>query len=360
MAEGADRSSKTEAPTQRRLDEARRQGDVAKTQDVPAFLALAAAAGVLMIGGGWMTRSITRALVPFIAHPDAIDVTGLGSVGVLRAALTAGAPALLVLVAAAVAGVAGHLIQHGFLWTPAKLAPDFGKLNPMQGVQRLFGLDSLMNFLKSLVKIVAVGLVAWVVLKNRLQSFSTLPGLSPALILPLSFAIVRPLAFAVLAMMAVVAGADWLWTRQRFIVRMRMSREEIKQDHRESEGDPHVKGRQKQIRLQRSRQRMIQNVPKATVVVMNPTHYAVALRYAKGETEAPVCVAKGVDRVALKIREVAEQHGVAVVEDPPLARALYAAIDVDETIPREHYHAVAQIIGFVMGAASRRAPPLRP
>jgi len=134
-----------------------------------------------------------------------------------------------------------------------------------------------------------------------------------------------------------------------------MSREDVKQDTKEADGDPHVKARQRQIRLQRAKRRMMQNVPKATVVVMNPTHFAVALRYVEGETAAPVCVAKGQDNVALKIRALAEQHGVPVVEDAPLARALYASIDLDQTIPREHYQAVAKIIGFVMGGTRGRA-----
>jgi flagellar biosynthetic protein FlhB len=135
---------------------------------------------------------------------------------------------------------------------------------------------------------------------------------------------------------------------------MRMTKEELKEDFRQSEGDPHVKGRQKQIRMQRAKQRMIQQVPNATVIVVNPTHYAVALRYEQGETPAPQCVAKGVDEVAAKIREIAEQHGIPLVEDPPLARALYAAVEVDQTIPHQHYEAVAKIIGFILAAKRPR------
>ena len=192
-----------------------------------------------------------------------------------------------------------------------------------------------------------------------------MPALGPAAILPYSAEVLRALLYAVLAFTAVLAGLDWFVARQRYMARMRMTREEVKQDQRDSEGDPHVKGKQKQLRMAAARRRMIQNVPKATVVVTNPTHYAVALRYEKDKTAAPICVAKGVDRVAFKIREVAEAAGVPVIEDPPLARALYATIGVDEPIPREHYHAVAQIIGFIMGAGAkaqsrRPAPSLRP
>ena len=365
MAEESERSSRTEEPTARKLAEARRNGDVVKSADVPALFALAGAAAVLVFGGGAIARSMTAQLIPFLAHPEAIDLSANGAVGVMRAALMASLPAVLILAVAAFCGVAGTVIQHGLLWAPHKLAPEFSKVDPLQGLKRLFGLENLINFLKSLLKLAAVSAIVWFVLKPRIGALAIMPALDAAAILPYAAEVLRAMLWAVLAFTAVLAGLDWFLARQRFMARMRMTREEVKQDHRDSEGDPHVKGKQKQLRMARARQRMIQNVPKATVVVTNPTHYAVALRYDKGETAAPVCVAKGVDRVAFKIREVAEAAGIPIIEDPPLARALYAAIDVDEAIPREHYHAVAQIIGFIMGAGAkasgrRAAPSLRP
>jgi flagellar biosynthesis protein FlhB len=146
--------------------------------------------------------------------------------------------------------------------------------------------------------------------------------------------------------------------RLRFAKRMRMTKEELKEDYKQSEGDPHVKARLRQIRMQRSRQRMMANVPKATVIVTNPTHYSVALRYEPDQGDAaPVCLAKGVDAVALRIREVAREHDVPIVENVPLARALYAAVDIDETIPREHFEAAAKVIGFVMQKRRGRYTP---
>ena len=219
----------------------------------------------------------------------------------------------------------------------------------------MFGPDALVQFVKSLVKVLMTGAIAWWVLKPVLPQFSSLSALDPMAMLPFCMDILKRLVFAVAALTLCVAGADWLWQRQRFLARMRMTREELKEDYKQSEGDPHVRARQKQIRHERARRRMMQAVPEATVVVMNPTHYAVALKYEQGEDAAPLCVAKGMDSLALKIRAVAEEAGVPVIEDAPLARALYAAVDIDEMIPPAHYEAVAKIIGFILGAGRRRA-----
>jgi flagellar biosynthetic protein FlhB len=164
----------------------------------------------------------------------------------------------------------------------------------------------------------------------------------------------RNLLYGVLVFLALVAGFDWFWQRYRYMQRMKMTKEEQKEDFKQAEGDPRIKARIRQLREGRARRRMMQQVPKATVVVMNPTHYAVALRYEPGETPAPVCVAKGLDSLALRIRETAEEHRVPVIEDPPLARALYATVEIDQAIPRQHYDAVAKIIGFILNRAQAR------
>jgi flagellar biosynthetic protein FlhB len=260
--------------------------------------------------------------------------------------------------AAMLAGVGGNLVQHGFLFTTAKLRPDFSKISPAKGFQRLFGIDGLANFVRAALKVALVSAVAWWVLGPKAADFPGLVTLGPSDLLAYSAALGRSLMFAVLALLALLAVVDFVWQRQRFLIRMRMTREELKEDYRQSEGDPQIRARLRQIRLERARRRMIQQVPKATVVVANPTHYAIALRYEQGETPAPQCVAKGVDAVALKIREVAEEAGVPVVEDPPLARALYQAVEIDQIIPAQHYEAVAKIIGFILAGRRRRARAL--
>jgi flagellar biosynthetic protein FlhB len=356
MAEEKDAASRTEEPTPHKLQQAREKGDVAKTPELPQLASLAATVGVLAIAGGWICRNLAVQLLPFIAHPDSIALDGLGGMEVARHVATAALPVvLMVLLTAGVAGAAGHLAQTGLMFTPDKMKPDFSKLSPMQGLKRIFGIDGLIQFGKSLLKVAIVGVLAWWIVKPHVSEMQRLATLEPAAILPFLSDLLRRLIFAVLGLLLVITGADWFIQKQRFLTRMRMSKEEIKEEFKNTEGDPHVKARQKQIRAERSRRRMMQAVPNATLVVMNPTHYAVALKYVQGEDDAPLCVAKGMDALALKIRDVAKEAGVPVIEDPPLARALYAAVEIDDIIPPAHYEAVAKIIGFILRQSRRRA-----
>jgi flagellar biosynthetic protein FlhB len=184
--------------------------------------------------------------------------------------------------------------------------------------------------------------------------------MEPAAVLPFAASLLRSLAITIITFLGAGAMLDWIWQRYRFHERMKMTREEVKEEVKQSEGDPQVKAKLRQIRFERARKRMIQRVPKATVVIANPTHFAVALLYKQGENDAPICLAKGVDAFALRIRQVAEEARVPVIEDPPLARALYASVEIDEVIPVGHYQAVAKIIGFVLNQARRRAARIRP
>ncbi|MBI1199804.1 MAG: flagellar biosynthesis protein FlhB [Phenylobacterium sp.] len=361
MSEAPDRESKTEEATPRRLEKAREEGDGVKTMELGQFATLSATAGVLLLSGGWLAQNMVARLTPFLSRPESMSLEGGAGVAVLRYAVLAGAPALLmVMLTAGVSGAAASLLQTGLRLTPKKLKPDASKLDPRKGFTRIYGPDGLAQFVKSVVKVVITGLLAWWVLRPNVNQLSTLSALEPGAILPFAIQIIKRLVFAVAALTLVLAGADWLWQRQRFLTRMKMTREEVKEDYKQSDGDPHIKARQRQLRQERARRRMMQAVPEATVVVMNPTHYAVALKYEAGETAAPMCVAKGIDSLALKIRAVAEEAGVPVVEDPPLARALYAAVEIDDMIPAAHFEAVAKIIGFIMSAAQRRPIPVRP
>ena len=358
--EAPDRESKTEEPTSRKLEQAREKGDGVKTMDLASFATLAASASVIIGAGEWMSRNLVAQLTPFFAHPQAMTFTGGSGLEIFRYAVLAAAPALLlVMVAAGGAGAAASLLQTGLRFTPDKLKPEMSKVSPRKGLERLFGIDALMQFVKSLAKVGITAVLAWWVLKPYIPQFSSLSALDPMAMLPFCMEILKRLVFAVAALTLMVAGADWLWQRKRFMTRMKMTPQEVKEDHKSSDGDPHVKARQKQLRYQAARRRMMQAVPEATVVLMNPTHYAVALKYEAGEDAAPLCVAKGMDTLALKIRAVAEAAGVPVIEDAPLARALYAAVDIDDMIPPAHYEAVAKIIGFILNAGARRGAPAR-
>ncbi|MBI1683913.1 flagellar biosynthesis protein FlhB [Caulobacter hibisci] len=348
MADDTDDSSKTEEPTAKKLSDARQKGDVPKSQDFSQLASLAGAFSVIAIAGGWLTRDLVSALVPFIAHAGQMDVEGGIQIIAKKVVMAALPPLVLVMVVSGLMGAAANVAQSGFMFSAEKMKPDLNKLNPMKGLGRIFGPDGMMQFAKSALKFLVTGVIAWFVLKPDAKMVIGLVGMDPAAMLPLAIELSKKLFWAVLIFLVVTAGFDWFWQRMRFNKRMRMTLHEVKEEHKQSDGDPHIKAKRRQIQMQRSRQRMMQAVPQATVVVMNPTHYAVALKYEQGETPAPICVAKGVDELALKIRGVAEEAGVHILEDPPLARALYAAVEVDQQIPAEHFEAVAKVIGFVL------------
>lgn len=358
MADTPDPESKTEEATPRKLADARKKGDVAKSPDVAAALSLAGAAAVVLMSGGWFATSMAEQLLPFIAAPHTmlggLDAGAGVEIGVI--ALWAVAPFLgVVMLATILGGVGGNVAQSGLIFTVEKLKPDWSKVSPMKGLKRIFGPDGLVQFIKTFLKLLAVGVICWLVLRPHLRDLELMAAMPPAFILPLARDLAVALMLSTIVFLGFTAGADFLWQKHRFAERMKMTKEELKEDYKQSEGDPHIKAKLKQIRARRSRQRMMQNVPGATVIVTNPTHYSVALRYEPGEGDpAPICVAKGVDAVALRIREVGREHGVPIVENIPLARALYAAVDIDETIPREHFEAAARVIGFVMQKRKKR------
>ena len=343
MAEEKDQESKTEEATPRKLDEARKKGDVAKTPDLASWLSLMGASAVILIGGGWFTTRMAAELVPFLAQPHAmVDALHAGAgVEIGARAIWSTVPLLgAIALATIVGGAGGNLVQSGFMFTGEKIKPKLEKISPMKGAKRIFGPDGLVQFVKTFLKLVAIVSIAWVVLKPHTRELEAMAAMSPAAILPMARDLAAAIIGATLAFLGVTAFADFLWQRHRFAKRMRMTREELKDDYKQAEGDPHVKAKLKQIRAQKGRQRMMQNVPNATVIVTNPTHYSVALKYEPGKDAAPLCVAKGVDALALKIREV--------------ARALYATVEVDEVIPREHFEAAAKVIGFVLNRRKRR------
>jgi len=361
MAEGEDDSQKTEEPTQRRLDDARKKGDVAKSQEIPGWFILAAGLALLSFIFPLMSRSLASSMEVFFEQPHRFALEPGAMMTLMRTVAwqvvaAVGFPIGLL----AVAGFAGHYVQQGLLFTTEKIQPKLDKLNPIEGFKRNFGPQGLANFLKGVGKMALVGVAAFIVIYPKREILAGMPALDLSALLVLVRQGAIELLLAALTVYAVIAGLDYIFQRQSFMKRNRMSRREIKDEMKQSEGDPLVRAKLRQLRQERAQRRMMTAVPDATVVVTNPTHYAIALHYVQGETPAPVCVAKGVDEVALRIREVAEENNVPIVEDPPLARALHATADLDEEIPTEHFQAVAKVVGYVLSLAQGRRARYRP
>jgi flagellar biosynthesis protein FlhB len=348
MADEDDGGERSEDPTQKRLDDALERGDVAKSQEVNTWFMISGATLVLSSFSGSI-GSIQTPLRNLIANSWMIRTDGPSLLMLaqnLEYALFAalGVPLLML----ALAAIAGNMLQHRMVWSGESLKPKFSKISPMQGAKRVFGKQAVVNFAKGLFKLVALGAVMTAILWPERHRLESLLRSDPAALLGVVISLTLHLMGAVVAMLAVVAIADYFFQYRQWYERQKMSLREMKEEFKQSEGDPHIKGRIRQLRHARMKKRMMAAVPKASVIITNPTHYSVALSYERG-MPAPICVAKGVDLIALKIREIAGQHNIPIVENVPLARALYANVEIDQEIPVEHYHAVAEIIGYVMG-----------
>ena len=340
--EGADAEDRTEAPTPRRIERAREEGQVPLSRDAVglATLLCATLVGALAfppVAKDWL-GAFRGALLAGAGSEGAAAAQALP---VLRAGFAAALP---VLVAVSVAAVAATMLQTGGLVHGKAVAPSLDKIDPLSGFKRVFGPQAVGELLRGVAKMALVGAVVWRGLDlDALQGALHKPA--GASLEALGAGLLRLLLHAAAAL-AAVAAADTAWVRWRHARRLRMSREDLRQEMRDSEGDPHVKGRLRRLRESAGRRRMLAAVPKAAVVVTNPTHYAVALAYEQGQSAPPRIVAKGVDAMAARIREAAAEHGVPVVPAPPLARALWR-LEVDAEIPAEHWQAVAEIIAYV-------------
>lgn len=357
MAEEAeDESSKTEEPTGKRLEEAREKGQVAATRELNHWMMFMGATLGFTFLGQTIWRGLTDSMRPFFERPHAFSVEGGGLQLVLTYGIFEALKSILPLLAIMmVAAAAAQILQNGFLVSTEPLIPKFSKLSPVTGFKRLFSFNSVFEFLKGLIKISIVSTACWMALRSELTSLPSYVELDLADVGRAMMALAMKVMVTVIAVMTLIAGLDYLYQRFQHYKRLRMSKQEIKDEYKQSEGDPVVKGRIKQLRMERARRRMMTAIPKATVVVTNPTHFAVALRY-DDSTPAPICVAKGADLVALKIREIATENEVPIVENRPLARALYASVELDDEVPPEHYKAVAEVISYVMNLKKKIAP----
>lgn len=349
MADGADSGDRTKPATERRLQRAREEGDAPMSRELCVLAGLGAATLVLAMAGPGIARSLSTRLSFMLGAMNSTPGAALHEAG--WALLLATGP---LLGAVLLAGGAAVLLQTGGLLQVNKLAPDLSKLSPKRGLTRLFGPDNLIEALKSLAK---VGVLAWAVWRAMMD---VLPGATASVWWQADTLMERltrdllHLCLLVLSCQAAIAVLDLAWVRFRFAKRMRMSAQEVKQEHRDSEGDPRLKAKLRQLRTARARRRMMAAVPTATVIITNPTHYAVALAYDRGTQSAPRVVAKGMDEVAARIRAMAAEHGVPMVANPPLARALHA-LELDAEVPAEHFKAVAEIIAYIWRLQGRAA-----
>ncbi|HEY0106079.1 MAG TPA: flagellar biosynthesis protein FlhB [Rhizomicrobium sp.] len=349
MADERDSAQQTEQPTQKRLEEAREHGDIVKSPEVSAFVLLLGGTFVILMFGASTARQLTLALRMFLEQPEQIGVASSADVMALtrHVVMTLGAILAPVFAMMMAFAIGGHVLQARPSFTPEKIKPDFAKLSLIAGLKRMFGPEGWLNLLKGLLKMGVVGFAVWTQVWPERTMLESVMTQSPLGIAGDMSQLLFKLLMAALAALAAIAAADYVLQRYRFTQRNKMSKQEIKEEYRQNEGDPQIKAKIRQIRVERAKKRMMAQVPQATVIVTNPTHYAIALKYEQGKTAAPVCVAKGVDALALRIREVAKANDVPIVENPPLARALYAAVEIDEVIPQEHFKAVAQVIGYV-------------
>jgi flagellar biosynthetic protein FlhB len=346
VADGADKDSKTEAPTQKRYTEAAEKGNVPFSREVTVF---ASTLGIYIylifylpsgVAHLWDTlRSVFEKPDQwrFDTGPDVVALfmrLGWESTAIV-------APAFILMAAF---GVGSSILQN--LPSPVleRIAPKFSRLNPAAGLKRIFGLPGAVEFGKSLFKVVIVGTV--VVLALRTEFFTALDAMfsDPYFLMSKLAADVKTILIIVLIASAVVGIADYFWTHHQWFTELKMTKEEIKEERKQMDGDPIVKQRQRSFARDLARKRMMAAVPRATLVIANPTHFAVALRYVRDEDAAPVVIAKGQDLIALKIREIAEQNNIPVFEDPPLARSMFAQVSIDSVIPSVFYKAVAELL----------------
>lgn len=343
-----EQSSKTEDPSHKKLEDAHKKGDVAKSQEVVTWFMLLGSALIFATMAPGVASSLMESLKELIASADTYDLSGTGfatfATGMTYKIIGTVMTPLLILSGC---GIAANLIQHKPLLSAEPITPKFSKVSPLAGAKRLFSSESLVNFIKGLLKISIVGTVLFMAVWPERDRLDTMMTADPLIILADFQEIGIKIFTSTLIVVTLIALADYVYVRQKWWKKQMMTVQETRDEYKQQEGDPKVKGRIRQLRQDRSRKRMMAAVPDATVVITNPTHFAVALKYDRS-MGAPKCVAKGADAIALRIREVAKENNVSIVENPPLARALYASVEIDQTIPTEHFKAVAEVIGFVM------------
>lgn len=349
VAEDDDEASKTEEPSERKISKAKEEGDIAISQDAKSFIMLIGMLFIIWLVLPLMFKWFYTYSLKFVETPDTIPTDGrhirlllYDTVFALMKIL--GIPFAILMVL----GIFASIAQTGFVFAPKKLEPNWNKLNIFAALSQFINMKKIVESLKGIIKITVIAFIGILVIRPYLEKVNLMPGMETMAILSFIHKVVVLLIFTVVIAVLVIAVADFAYQKYQHLKKLRMTKQEVKDEYKQMEGDPLVKSRIRQVRMERARHRMMDAVPRADVVIVNPTHYAVALEYKMEKMDAPVVVAKGLDNLALRIREIAEEHDIPIVENPPLARALFASVELDQSIPAEHFKAVAEVIGYVM------------
>jgi len=355
--EGEDKDSKTEEPTEQKRSKAREEGQVAMSQEVTTAITLIAMFFTLRLFGPWLYQNILGLMLfnwgGVLPHTYAA-IDNLIASGYLpflfQQVVVITLPLLLISMAA---GVLSSVLQVGWKPTAKPMMPKFSKLNPISGFKKIFSMKSVVNLVKSLAKIGIVGSIVYYMVMAQLGNIPAMLDMSIMASSLMIMNFVINLGLTIGAVFIIIAALDFAYTRYEHTKKLRMTKQEVKDEYKQMEGDPHIKGKIRQRMREASMRRMMQNVPEADVVITNPTHFAVALRYNNLVDKAPVVTAKGADLMAKRIRDKAREHDVVIVENPPLARALYADVEVGDEIPFELWESVVEILAYVFKLKNR-------
>jgi len=356
MADESSGQEKTEDPTSRRLQEARNKGDITKSIEVPSAAVLLVSLMTIYLTRDYMVQVLLQLTRHYLTNADTIrllpdNVPSLVLEGSIAMAMVAGP----VLVAVFLTALVANYAQVGVIFTTEKIMPDLQKIDPIAGFGRKFSMQSLAELIKSLLKIGLIGYVAYAEAFAALPEFMPLMDKEPYQIMAFAGHTAFWIFLKCALIIVILAIIDYAFQRWQFMKKMKMTKQELKEEAKMTEGDPQVKGRIRSIQMQMARQRMMSEVPKADVVITNPTRLAIALRYEAATMVAPVVVAKGAGVIAQRIREIAAEHGIPLVENKPLAQALYKTVEINGPIPEDLFQAVAEVLAYVFGTRKKKA-----
>lgn len=339
---------KTESATPKKRQESRQKGQVAKSMEIPSAFILFFSFLFIYLFGGFMKERIHKLFIVTFHDYILMDIT-MPNVLFIFGHLVSQILILLspIFLITVVIAILGNYIQIGFLLTGDPLKMKFEKLNPIQGAKNIFGLRALVEFLKTSIKLIVIGSVVFITLWNQKSEIMSLAFVPLSQILTFASQITLNLGLKIAAILVVLAIFDYMYQRYEYEKNLKMSKQDIKDEYKKSEGDPLIKGKIRERQRRMAMQRMMQEVPKADVVITNPTHFAIAIQYDPKQMDAPAVIAKGMDYVALKIKGIAEEHGIIMMENKPLARALYDQVEIGQAIPADLFQAVAEVLAYV-------------